>query len=424
MCLLPEPIRPKPSRLLRLVTRLNLQLSKQTNLAKAEKRQVATLLREDKEHNARIKVEQIIRTDYKLESFEMLKNYAETLTTRLNVLITQPEMQPEIAEAVTALVYSGYLMGQEIPELKELFNLFAAKYGKAYVEEVIANKDKYLNHRLNKMLSSTQVPDPTVVVAYLTEIAKAYGVEYIPTLQAGIATPLSTTTGISLPLPGQAMDSVSQTTTTTVQTTTVQMPTAQMPTVQMPTTVPMAYGVPTMPPPGAPSVYKVELMKLHPHGFGLLLDTDNVVTGHKTTDVAAKVGIGDVCIAFNDTPVTRDTPVKTLAIDLDNGVTAVFTMARGRHGDLPPPPAAGSSGGAPLPSAAGLYSPEALGGLPSFAPPQPAAQPPPTAVMGYATPPTLPPDSMPVPVAPPAAPAAPLDADDLLAQRLEALKRS
>ena len=46
------------------------------------------------------------------------------------------------------------------------------RYGKEFSQEVVANKDKYLNHRLNRMLSSTVVPDPTVVVAYLTEIAK------------------------------------------------------------------------------------------------------------------------------------------------------------------------------------------------------------------------------------------------------------
>ena len=47
-----------------LVNRINLLTSKRSNLAKAEKRKVAMMLRDDREHNARILVEQIIREDY------------------------------------------------------------------------------------------------------------------------------------------------------------------------------------------------------------------------------------------------------------------------------------------------------------------------------------------------------------------------
>merc|ERR1719409_1989220 len=95
-------------------------------------------------------------------------------------------------------------MGTEISELKMLFHLFTAKYGKAYTQEVLDNKEKYINARLLKILSSTQVPDPTVIDAYLTEIAKAYGVEFVPTQGAG-AHPVSATLGIALPSPGMPM---------------------------------------------------------------------------------------------------------------------------------------------------------------------------------------------------------------------------
>ena len=40
---------------------------------------------------------------------------------------------------------------------------------------MIQNKEKYLNHRLLRMLTSTSVPDSSVTELYLTEIAKAYG---------------------------------------------------------------------------------------------------------------------------------------------------------------------------------------------------------------------------------------------------------
>ncbi len=64
------------------VCRLNLLSQKKGNLAKAEKRKVAFLLRDDKEHNARILVEQIIRDDYTLESYDLIKQYAEMVRGR------------------------------------------------------------------------------------------------------------------------------------------------------------------------------------------------------------------------------------------------------------------------------------------------------------------------------------------------------
>merc|ERR1719161_1996289 len=120
-----------------LVNRLNLLESKKGNLAKAEKRNVAMLIRDDKEHNARILVEQIIREDYTLEAYDLLKQYTELLIARLNVIIVEDELKPEIADAVCAIVYSGWLMGNNIDELKVLFALFTAKYGKVFTQEVI-----------------------------------------------------------------------------------------------------------------------------------------------------------------------------------------------------------------------------------------------------------------------------------------------
>ena len=53
------------------------------------------------------------------------------------------------------------------------------------------------------MLTSTQVPDPTVVELYLTEIARAYNVQWAPNLtSSSTSTPISATLGVPLPLPG------------------------------------------------------------------------------------------------------------------------------------------------------------------------------------------------------------------------------
>ena len=184
-----------------LQNRFALLQQKKTNLAKQQKRQVAMMLKDDKEAQARILVEHIIREDYTLESYELLRQYADLILARLNVVTNEPELKPEVAEAVCSLLYAGWLMASEVPELGTLNQLFTAKYGKPYAAEVIENKEKYLNYRLLRMLTSTQVPDPTVVELYLTEIAKAYGVDWTPRPSA-IPQPISSTIGVPLPLPG------------------------------------------------------------------------------------------------------------------------------------------------------------------------------------------------------------------------------
>ena len=69
-----------------LVNRFNLLTQKKANLAKQQKRQIALLLKEDKEANARILVEHIIREDYTLESYDLLRQYTELLLARLHAL--------------------------------------------------------------------------------------------------------------------------------------------------------------------------------------------------------------------------------------------------------------------------------------------------------------------------------------------------
>lgn len=177
--------------------------------------------------------------------------------------------------------------------------------------------------------------------------------------------------------------------------------------------------------------FKITLTKRHPEGFGLTLDSDNVVTALKNDDARRKVAIGDRCIAFNDIEVTREKPVKMVAIDCSEGQEATFTMSRTPVAaePLPPVPSCGPvPAGAPVESSGsastgGLYDARSLGGLPpEMVSPQDA---PPPAV------PSLPEAPSPrdaLPSAPgggplPSTPALEEDADDLLAKRLAALKR-
>lgn len=398
-----------------LVTRLDQRAAKKSNLTKVEKRKVAMLLKEDKEHNARILVEQIIRDDYVLESYEMIKQYADMLTARLNVLQLEPELKPEIADSVCALVYSGYCMGGEIEELKTLFGLFTAKYGKQFTEAVCQDKEKFLNDRFLKILTSTQTPDQTVVEAYLTEIARIYDVQYIPST-AG-SQPMSTTLGIVLPTPGMPM------------------PGTQVPAPMAPLdgggdggsgggSAPPAVPPSAVPPPAAPpnmtdltdlsgingdggavpvvavaravtqngtpmgaalpeNAYSIALSKVasaHKEGgeqlqsgFGVVVDYQtNVVrevdlsgTPGVSVDALRGVAVGDTVVAVNGKRLDQDNTLKSIAADIDLGASAVFQLLRGA-GAPPPPVAPAVSGYAGLPVAE--QQPTVIGGPPPAPP--------------------------------------------------------
>ena len=139
-----DAIPTQPARVHKVPDPSQRQQGRQATLGSWQQEQQA-MLRDDKEYNARILVEQIIREDYTLEAYDLIKQYTETIIARFNVLVVEDNMRDEIAEAVAALLYSGYLLGDEVPELKQLYALFTAKYGKEFSQEVIANKDKYLN---------------------------------------------------------------------------------------------------------------------------------------------------------------------------------------------------------------------------------------------------------------------------------------
>ena len=141
-----------------LNTRFQLIATKKTNLLKQQKREVAMLLRDNKEAQARILVEHIIREDYTLESYELLRQHADLLGARLNILAAEPDLRPEIAVAVSSLVYAGWLMAVDIPELGTLHKIFVAKYGKKIVQQIVDNKDQYLEARLIHILTRCPYP--------------------------------------------------------------------------------------------------------------------------------------------------------------------------------------------------------------------------------------------------------------------------
>jgi Regulator of Vps4 activity in the MVB pathway len=143
-------------------------------LSKTARRAMAQLLEVGKVDSARIRVENIIRQDITTELHEILELYCELLLARAG-LMDGPVCDPGLEEAVKSLVYAA--PKTEIKELQTVRNLLVEKYGKEFVLAAMENTDGKVNDKVVRKLSVVP-PKEELVVGYLEEIAKAYGVDW------------------------------------------------------------------------------------------------------------------------------------------------------------------------------------------------------------------------------------------------------
>ena len=132
--------------------------------------------------SARIRVENIIRSDITTELHEILELYCELLLARSQLLDPPAspgsgahtiELDPALEEAVRSIIYAA--PRTEIKELHAVRALLVEKFGK---EVAIASMEgEGVAERVERKLR-VETPKPELVDAYLTEIARFYGVPY------------------------------------------------------------------------------------------------------------------------------------------------------------------------------------------------------------------------------------------------------
>lgn len=144
-------------------------------LAKTQRRAMAQLLEQGKEDSARIRVENIIRSDIITELHEVLELYCELLLARAGLLDASPTCDPGLEEAAKSLIYAA--PKTEIKELQQVRLLLAEKFGKEFVLQAMENADGKVSDKVVKKLSVAP-PREELVQGYLEEIAKAYGVNW------------------------------------------------------------------------------------------------------------------------------------------------------------------------------------------------------------------------------------------------------
>ncbi|KAK8105432.1 uncharacterized protein PG998_004096 [Apiospora kogelbergensis] len=156
------------------IARLRMVQKRDEALSKAARRTMAQLLETGKIDSARIRVENIIRTDIIIELHEVLELYCELLIARAGLLEAQ-QCDPGLEEAVKSIIYAA--PKTEIKELQAVRLLFGEKFGKEFVFTATENSDNKVSEKVVKKLSVTP-PREELVTGYLEEIARAYGVDW------------------------------------------------------------------------------------------------------------------------------------------------------------------------------------------------------------------------------------------------------
>jgi hypothetical protein len=131
--------------------------------------------------SARIRVENIIRSDITTELHEILELYCELLLARSQLLETSPAtatspaipLDPALEEAVRSIIYAAPRI--EIKEMHTVRALLVEKFGKDVALASVEGEG--VAERVIKKLR-VETPSQELVDAYLSEIARFYGVAF------------------------------------------------------------------------------------------------------------------------------------------------------------------------------------------------------------------------------------------------------
>jgi vacuolar protein sorting-associated protein IST1 len=166
--------------------KVNLQLSIQRLKALQKKhdnqnilarKEVAELLRRNKNDLAKIKVESIIRDDYYQEALEILETYCSLVLTRFGLIESVRYCDAGIRKAVCTIIWSTPRVSVDVTEFKEIKKQFTLRYGKEFADAALQDVGKEVCPRVSQKLSFV-VPEERLVHSYLQSIAEFYNVEF------------------------------------------------------------------------------------------------------------------------------------------------------------------------------------------------------------------------------------------------------
>lgn len=114
------------------ISRIKLVQNKRDMQLKHMRKEIAQFLQTGQEAIAIIRVEHIIREQNIWAAYEILELFCEFVLARVPILESQRECPSELKEAVASIIYAAPRCS-DLPDLLQIKNLFAAKYGKEFI---------------------------------------------------------------------------------------------------------------------------------------------------------------------------------------------------------------------------------------------------------------------------------------------------
>lgn len=158
------------------IQRIQLLNNKKTQAVKLQKREIANLLRDEKEEKAVIRVEHIIREDYHMEGYELLELLLELVHERMKHLASSRQCPQDLEETVFSVIWAADKV--DVEELREVRSQLLKKFGADYRKKMSTDGGQlnFVNPRLREKLTYRD-PSAKLVLSYLQAIADSYQVE-------------------------------------------------------------------------------------------------------------------------------------------------------------------------------------------------------------------------------------------------------
>ena len=158
--------------------RIEISKNKKSNLIKHHKKEIAALLRDNKEEKARIRVEHMIREDFTIEAMEIIQLMCDLVHERILYLSSEKNCPDDLIETVSTIIWATNRL--DIPELQNIRKQLSFKYGNAFIKAAEENNcESKVNKRVFEKLS-IKPPSMILVHRYMKEIAEENAVDWIP----------------------------------------------------------------------------------------------------------------------------------------------------------------------------------------------------------------------------------------------------
>ncbi|KAJ7219165.1 regulator of Vps4 activity in the MVB pathway-domain-containing protein [Mycena pura] len=165
--------------LLRLTSqRLGQLQEKKDSKATVTRRDIASLLQHGNVRLARVKAQNLMQEDVSADLLEILEMHIGVLLEHFTEIDQEYVNSPMVVEAASSVIFAGVSQ----PECKELLavrDLLIQQLGQDFARSAVANRDNHVSARVVHALST---PSPTAagLDMYLLNIAKTYGVPWMP----------------------------------------------------------------------------------------------------------------------------------------------------------------------------------------------------------------------------------------------------